>query len=128
MYIQYFPALVNLKSASVNRPRTDLGSQSNKIIFSSAESFICCCWVLDRVARLVFVQTYQNGKNLPHDHKLYQTVIDYTKWVYNIPNGPKIYQHFPFQGTPKYTQIGIFGTKINHLATLIEGRTCYLHR
>jgi hypothetical protein len=25
----------------------------------------------------------------------------------------------PFQGPPKYTQIGIFGTKTNHLATLI---------
>jgi hypothetical protein len=28
-----------------------------------------------------------------------------------------MYQHFPFQGPPKYTQIGISGTKINHLAT-----------
>jgi hypothetical protein len=30
-----------------------------------------------------------------------------------------IYQHFPFQGTPKFTQIGILGMKINHLATLV---------
>jgi hypothetical protein len=28
-------------------------------------------------------------------------------------------QHFPFQGPTKGTQIGIFGMKINHLATLI---------
>jgi hypothetical protein len=26
----------------------------------------------------------------------------------NIPSGHKIFQHFPFQGPPKYTQIGIF--------------------
>jgi hypothetical protein len=35
-----------------------------------------------------------------------------------IPNGRKIYQHFSFHGPPKYTRIGIFGLKINHLATL----------
>jgi hypothetical protein len=29
-----------------------------------------------------------------------------------------IYQHFPFYGPPKFTQIGIFGFKMNHLATL----------
>jgi hypothetical protein len=43
----------------------------------------------------------------------------YTKWLENIPNGHKIYQHFPLQDTPKYTQIGIFGLKINHLVTLV---------
>jgi hypothetical protein len=36
-----------------------------------------------------------------------------------ILNGHKIYQHFPFQGPPKFTKIGIFGLKINHLATLV---------
>jgi hypothetical protein len=29
-----------------------------------------------------------------------------------------MHQHFPFQGPPKFTQIWIFGLKINHLATL----------
>jgi hypothetical protein len=29
-----------------------------------------------RVARFLLVQTYQNGKNLPKDHKVYQTVIN----------------------------------------------------
>jgi hypothetical protein len=28
--------------------------------------------------------------------------------MYIIPNGPKIYQHFIFQGPPKYSQIGFF--------------------
>jgi hypothetical protein len=30
----------------------------------------------------------------------------------------KIYQHLSLQETPKFTQIGIFGLKIYHLATL----------
>jgi hypothetical protein len=34
-------------------------------------------------------------------------------------NGFKINQHFPFQGLRKDKQMGIFGLKINHLATLI---------
>jgi hypothetical protein len=32
-----------------------------------------------RVARFFLVQTFQNGKSIPSDHKLYQTVIYYTK-------------------------------------------------
>jgi hypothetical protein len=32
-------------------------------------------------------------------------------------------QHFHFLGTPKYTQIGISGLKIYHLATLVYTRT-----
>jgi hypothetical protein len=63
---------------------------------------------------------YQIGKNIPNDDQPYQTAINYTKWTENIPNGHKIYQHFPFQGTPKFTQIGIFGLKTNHLATLLR--------
>jgi hypothetical protein len=31
----------------------------------------------------------------------------------------KIYQHLSLQDTPKFTQIGIFGFKIYHLATLV---------
>jgi hypothetical protein len=37
----------------------------------------------------------------------------YTKWPQNRPNGPKM------QEPSKFTQIGIFGLKINHLATLV---------
>jgi hypothetical protein len=32
------------------------------------------------VARFFLVQTYQNKKNIPNDHKLYQTAINHTKW------------------------------------------------
>jgi hypothetical protein len=35
------------------------------------------------------------------------------------PNGHKIYQDYPLQYPQKFTQIGIFGLKTNHLATLI---------
>jgi hypothetical protein len=37
-----------------------------------------------------------------------------------IPNGQKIYQHFPFQDPPNFTQIEISGLKIYHLATLVQ--------
>jgi hypothetical protein len=69
-----------------------------------------------RVARFFFIQIYQN---IPNDYKLFQIAIKYTKWSKNIKNCRFIYQHFPFQGPPIYTQIGIFGIKINHLATLV---------
>jgi hypothetical protein len=62
------------------------------------------------------VQTYQNFKIIPNDHKLPEI----------IQNGQKIFQmitkynkHFPFQGPTKCTHIGIFGMKINRLATLL---------
>jgi hypothetical protein len=61
-----------------------------------------------------FGTTYQNGKNIP-------------KWSQNIPNGRKMNQmgtkytnslHTTSQDHPKFTQFGIFGLKIYHLATL----------
>jgi hypothetical protein len=45
--------------------------------------------------------------------------IKYAKWPGNGPNVYKIYQHLQLQDPPKFTQNGIFGLKINHLATLI---------
>jgi hypothetical protein len=35
----------------------------------------------------------------------------------------KYTKYFPFQGTPKYTQIVIVGMKIYHLATLLDAHT-----
>jgi hypothetical protein len=43
--------------------------------------------------------------------------IKYTKWPQNISNG-----RLPLQDPPKFTQIGIFGLKIYHLATLLGER------
>jgi hypothetical protein len=40
------------------------------------------------------------------------------KYFQYRPNGHKIYQDFPLQDPPKFTKIGIFGLKTNHLATL----------
>jgi hypothetical protein len=39
----------------------------------------------------------------------------------NIPN-ILLHFHFLLQGSPKYTQSGIFGMKIYHLATLMEAQ------
>jgi hypothetical protein len=36
------------------------------------------------------VQTYQNGKTIANDHKLYQTAINYTEWPQHIINDHKI--------------------------------------
>jgi hypothetical protein len=48
-------------------------------------------------------------KYQPNSHILKcQMPIKYT----NVPNDAKIYQHFPFQSPPKYTQTVIFGMKI----------------
>jgi hypothetical protein len=43
--------------------------------------------------------------------------------VLYITNGQRIHQPFPFQGPQKFTQIGIFGLKIYHLATLVARGT-----
>jgi hypothetical protein len=72
---------------------------------------------MTRVARFIVVQTYQNGKNIPNHHKINQTTIKYTKIPKNIPNGHKKTKHLQFQHPPNFTQIGIFGFIINHLAT-----------
>jgi hypothetical protein len=46
--------------------------------------------------------------------------ITYTKRPSYIPNGYRRYQPLQIQGPPKFTQIGNFGFKVNHLATLRE--------
>jgi hypothetical protein len=46
-------------------------------------------------------------------------VIEFINWPKNLPTGHKIYQHLPLQDHPKFTQNGIFGFKIYHLATLV---------
>jgi hypothetical protein len=49
---------------------------------------------------------------------MYETVTKYPKSPWKIPNGHKIFKHFPIWDPPKVTQIGILGLKTNHLATL----------
>jgi hypothetical protein len=59
------------------------------------------------------VKMYQNLGNIPNGHKVCQMAG-------NWPNGHEIYRHLPLLYPPKSTQIGIFGLKRNHLATLLH--------
>jgi hypothetical protein len=69
---------------------------------------------------LSWTKLTQTGKNIPDNNKLYQMATNYTKWQLNIPNGHKYANILHIlQGPPKLTKIGIFGLKINHLATLL---------
>jgi hypothetical protein len=52
-----------------------------------------------RVARFFLVQAFQIGKKCT---KRPQNIPKGQKY---IPNGHKIYQHLPFEGPPKFTQI-----------------------
>jgi hypothetical protein len=52
-------------------------------------------------------QLTTNGKNIANGRKICTT------------NGHKIYQYLLLQDPPKFTQIGIFGLKMHHLATLV---------
>jgi hypothetical protein len=71
------------------------------------------------VARFFLVHDTKTGNNVPNEHKIYQMVIKYLKWPQHITNGHKIHEYFSIYGPPKFTQNGIFGLKINHLATLM---------
>jgi hypothetical protein len=61
-----------------------------------------------RVARFLLGATYQSGKNLPNDHKIFEMAVKHTKLSFNVPNGHKIYQHCLYRGRPKCTQTEIF--------------------
>jgi hypothetical protein len=51
-----------------------------------------------RVARFFLVRHFETGKDVSNGHKIYQSAIKSTKWSHK-------YQHIPFQGPQKYTQI-----------------------
>jgi hypothetical protein len=72
-----------------------------------------------KVARLLLAKYTKTCANIPNYRNTYQMVNKYTKFLSNISYDHKIYPHSPFQGPPKYTQIGIFGKKICHLAKLV---------
>jgi hypothetical protein len=59
---------------------------------------------------------------LPNAHKIYPK-------VHKIFKMTRIYRNiFHILSPPKFTQIGIFGLKRNHLATLFDGPTKTLNR
>jgi hypothetical protein len=66
-----------------------------------------------------FLQHTKSGKFIQNNLKMYQMATKYTKGQKNRPNGHTIYQHLPLQEPPKFTQFGISGLKIFHLATLL---------
>jgi hypothetical protein len=65
---------------------------------------------------------YQNRKKLPNEQKMYQMVIRYPKFPRNNPN---LHKAFLNRRPLKITQIGIFGLKNNHLATLLSSWLIY---
>jgi hypothetical protein len=63
-------------------------------------------------------------KNIPNHHTIYQmaTKIPNGRKI-GRPNGHKMYTHLPLQDPRKFSQIGIFGLKLYHLATLNQTLT-----
>jgi hypothetical protein len=53
-------------------------------------------------------------------YTMYQMAITCNKCLSNIPNGYKIYQHFPFPRPSKIYPNWDFGLEIYHLATLVH--------
>jgi hypothetical protein len=51
--------------------------------------------------------------NVPKTGKINPMTVKCTKWLLKC-------HHFPFQGTPKHTQIAILGMKKYHLATPVK--------
>jgi hypothetical protein len=73
-----------------------------------------------RVARYFLTQFTKRGKilsncKLPNVHKMFKMAA-----VYLFQMAQEYTNLFPFQGPQKFTQIGILGLKIYHLATLLN--------
>jgi hypothetical protein len=61
---------------------------------------------------------YQNYDNIPHDHKIYQHVIKYTKWLENGPNGHPYNSIFHCKALRNLPKLGFLVWKYTyHLAT-----------
>jgi hypothetical protein len=77
----------------------------------------------------IFIDTiYQIRGKYTKEPKNFQISNKNAKISLKITFGHKIYQLFPFLGPPKFTQIGIFGWLIYHLATLQQSRALtHLH-
>jgi hypothetical protein len=86
--------------------------------FRPTSSFEFLKRIGSRVARFFLVQYTKAGKNIPNDYKI-------PKYLQNFPNDCKIFQLTLIYINTSHSkilpkiQIGIFGLKRNHLATLI---------
>jgi hypothetical protein len=83
------------------------------------KEFGCCI----QGCQIFLSTTYQDGKNIPNNHKIYKKAAKWTKWPQNRPKGHKIYIPTPSIESPSkiYPNL-IFGLKISHLATLAATR------
>jgi hypothetical protein len=70
--------------------------------------------------QIFLATTYQNGENIPNEHKIYQMSTRCAKWPLHRLNDHKLDKYLPLQDPPKFTQIVIFGLKTNHLATRLS--------
>jgi capsular polysaccharide biosynthesis protein len=73
---------------------------------------------LDQGCQIFSVQHTKTGKRYTKEPKMYQMAIHLYNLAVNRQHDHKKYQHLPLQDLLKFTQIGIFGLKIYHLATL----------
>jgi hypothetical protein len=94
------------------QPRSDPGKHTKQL-----RHIVLCRTGLPDFS--LYIHDSQTRKNVPNEHEIYQMVIKYPTSPSNIPNGFKIYKHFPIYGFLKFTQIVIFNMKINLLATLV---------
>jgi hypothetical protein len=65
----------------------------------------------------------KTGKTYQMTTNYTKIAIKYKKWPQTTPNGHKMYLHFPFKGPQTFPKLGFFGTKVNHLATLVWNRS-----
>jgi hypothetical protein len=79
-----------------------------------------------RVARFFLTQYTRTAENIPKLPLNYQMAIKQTKRPSYVPNDHRIYRPFQFQCPSKFTQIGNFGLKANHLATLVQALALFL--
>jgi hypothetical protein len=64
----------------------------------------------EKYTKWTYFRYTKSQQSIQNDRKIYRMAITY------------VYQHFPFQGSLKFTQSGILGFKIYHLATLVVTR------
>jgi hypothetical protein len=65
----------------------------------------------------MFIKYTKRPLNIPNGHKIYKCPLNIPccRKIYYI-HGHTIFQHFPFQGPPKNTQIGIYGIQKHNTA------------
>jgi hypothetical protein len=71
-----------------------------------------------KVCQIFLGTTYQNGGNVPNDHKMYQKATKYTKWSRKLMKYTKSFHSKAFQNIPKFGAV-FFKYTISHKSTSI---------